>query len=95
MSAAKTYLAIAAKRDAARPPSHEEIAADRADWLVDAVATATQDRRYLRGDPDEDTMATAAILLNGHKAILIAIQRAMAASGVPSGSREPTNGNAE
>jgi hypothetical protein len=40
-----------------------------ADWLVDAVATATQDRRYLRGDEDEDTIATQAIYLNGKKAI--------------------------
>lgn len=40
-----------------------------ADWLVDAVAGATQDRRYLRGDPAEDKNATAAILLNGKKAM--------------------------
>lgn len=40
-----------------------------ADWLVDAVAGATQDRRYLRGTETEDTVATAAIYLNGRKAI--------------------------
>lgn len=40
-----------------------------ADWLVDAVATATQDRRFLRGDPEEDKLATEAILLNGKKAM--------------------------
>lgn len=40
-----------------------------ADWLVDAVANATQDRRFLRGEPDEDKIATEAILLNGTKAI--------------------------
>jgi hypothetical protein len=40
-----------------------------ADWLVDAVATATQDRRFLRGDPAEDTVATEALLLNGKKAM--------------------------
>lgn len=40
-----------------------------ADWLVDAVATATQDRRFLRGDTAEDTVATAAIYLNAKKAM--------------------------
>jgi len=40
-----------------------------ADWLVDAVATATQDRRFLRGDPEEDRVATEALCLNGRKAI--------------------------
>jgi hypothetical protein len=39
------------------------------DWLVDAVATATQDRRFLRGDPVEDKIATEAILANGAKAM--------------------------
>lgn len=32
-----------------------------ADWLVDAVATSTQDRRFLQGDPAEDKLATDAI----------------------------------
>lgn len=40
-----------------------------ADWLVDAVATATQDRRFLKGDPAEDRIAIDAIYLNGKKAI--------------------------
>lgn len=40
-----------------------------ADWLVDAVATATQDRRFLRGDPAEDEVATEALYLNGKKAM--------------------------
>lgn len=40
-----------------------------ADWLVDAVATATQDRRFLRGDSAEDKVATAALYLNAKKAI--------------------------
>lgn len=40
-----------------------------ADWLVDAVATATQDRRFLRGEPTEDMVATEAIYANGKKAI--------------------------
>lgn len=40
-----------------------------ADWLVDAVAGATQDRRFLRGDEAEDKIATEAIYLNGKKAL--------------------------
>lgn len=40
-----------------------------ADWLVDAVATATQDRRFLRGDPAEDKVATEALYANGKKAM--------------------------
>lgn len=40
-----------------------------ADWLVDAVAGATQDRRFLRGDPLEDKYVTEAIYLNGKKAL--------------------------
>lgn len=40
-----------------------------ADWLVDAVATATQDRRFLRGDPAEDKIATEVIYLSGKKAM--------------------------
>ena len=44
-----------------------------ADWLVDAVATATQDRRFLRGDPAEDTVATEALYANGKHAIEAAL----------------------
>ena len=40
------------------------IAKDRADWLLDAVAMATQDRRFLRGDEAYDEVAGEAILLN-------------------------------
>ncbi len=40
-----------------------------ADWLVDAIATSTQDRRFLRGDPDEDRVATEAIYSNAKKAM--------------------------
>ena len=47
------------------------------DWLVDAVAMATQDRRYLRGEPQEDCVATEAILLNGEKAIRNALRDAL------------------
>jgi hypothetical protein len=56
-----------------------EIARDRADWLVDAVATATQNRMFLRGDEQEDHVATEAIRLNGEKAISVAIARALEA----------------
>lgn len=52
------------------------------DWLVDAVATATQDRRFLRGEPEEDRIATEAILLNGKKAIKNAIAALPAPAGV-------------
>jgi hypothetical protein len=40
-----------------------------ADWLVDAVAAATQNRALLRGDPAEDCVLTEAVYLNGLKAI--------------------------
>lgn len=51
------------------------IATDRADWLVDAVATATQNRALLRGDPEEDKVLTDALYLNALKAIEVAIER--------------------
>jgi len=40
-----------------------------ADWLLDAVAAATQDRRFLRGDDEYDDVAGEAILRNAKKAI--------------------------
>ena len=40
-----------------------------ADWLVDAVGMATQNRMLLRGDKSEDKALTEAIYLNGLKAI--------------------------
>ncbi len=52
----------------------DSVARDRAGWLVDAVATATQDRRFLRGDAEEDKVATEAIFVNAKKAILTAIK---------------------
>ncbi len=57
-----------------KPKTIEEIAKDRADWLVDAVATATQNRIFLRGDEEEDQVITEALFLNAEKAILRAIQ---------------------
>ena len=53
------------------------IAKDRADWLVDAVATATQERMFLRGDIAENTYVTEALLLNAEKAIEAALRRAL------------------
>ena len=48
-------------------------AKEAADWLVDAIACATQDRRYLRGDPECDTVAVETIKVNA----IIACLRAM------------------
>ena len=45
------------------------IVEDRADWLVDAIATSTQNRMFLRGDPEEDVVATEAILLCAKQAL--------------------------
>lgn len=51
----------------------DQVAKDRADWLLDAVATATQNRCFLRGDPEYDEVAGEALLLNAEKAIRAAI----------------------
>ncbi len=62
-------------------PADEDILAiaeDRADWLLDAVATATQNRMFLRGDSECDEIACDAILMNGEKAIRVAIERLLA-----------------
>lgn len=45
-----------------------------ADWLVDAVATSTQNRALLRGEPEEDKVLTEALYLCGEKAIRLAIK---------------------
>jgi len=50
-------------------------ATEAADWLIDAVATATQDRRFLRGEPETDEVAIQAIMNNGVVACLRAIKR--------------------
>lgn len=52
-----------------------KIARERADWLVDAVATATQDRTLIRGEPGENEALTESIFLNGEKAIQVAIAK--------------------
>jgi len=43
---------------------------DRSDWLVDAVATSTQNRQFLRGEPECDDVACEVIRLNGEKAMM-------------------------
>lgn len=53
----------------------EKLAKDRADWLLDAVAGATQNRQFLRGDPEYDEVSGEAILLNGEKAIRVALEK--------------------
>lgn len=65
------------KLAATREEKIEAIIKDRADWLVDAIATATQNRAFLRGEPEEDETATGAILMNGEKAIRMAIQKVL------------------
>ncbi len=57
----------------------DKIIRDRADWLVDAVATSTQNTTYLRGDPECDDVACDAIQMNGEKAIRVAVDRAILA----------------
>ena len=56
------------------PALNDDLAKDRADWLLDAVACATQDRRFLRGEPEYDDVAGDAILMNGEKAIRVALE---------------------
>lgn len=63
------------KRTATSEEKGDQIAKEGADWLLDAVATATQDRRFLRGEPECDEVACEAILLNGEKAINTAIAK--------------------
>jgi len=45
------------------------------DWLIDAVAAATQNRALLRGDPQEDKVLTEALYLNGKKAMQLAFTK--------------------
>jgi len=52
---------------------------ERADWLIDAVAAATQNRTFLRGDPEADDVVIAAIEMNARKAFSVISDRAEAA----------------
>ncbi len=58
----------------------DETAEYWADWLLDAVATATQDRRFLRGDDSYDAVLSEAILGNGRKAITNAANKIIEAA---------------
>lgn len=63
--------------------AREKLASYWADWLVDAVGGATQNRRYLADDPAADHIAIEAIRLNGLKAITNAILSTEAAPSEP------------
>lgn len=54
-------------------PEQVEAAKKAADWLIDAIATATQDRRFLRGEPEYDRLIGDAVFANGVVACLRAI----------------------
>jgi hypothetical protein len=51
-------------------PEQVLLADDAADWLLDAVACSTQDRRFLRGDDAYDEVMSGAIMSNGKIACL-------------------------
>ncbi len=68
-----------------REEALKRIAKERADWLLDAVACATQDRRFLRGGEEYDAVAGEAILLNAAKAIQVAVSRALLSSSKAEG----------
>lgn len=53
----------------------DNVANDRADWLLDAIAGATQNRMFLRGDPEYNEEIGEAILLNAEKAIRVALEK--------------------
>lgn len=53
----------------------EEMAQDRADWLIDAIATATQDKRFLRGEKECDEDLCEVIRLNALKALRAALKQ--------------------
>ena len=69
------FMIAVADRLSATQKEIDAIAKDRADWLLDAVACATQDRRFLRGDSAYDSIVGDAILANGEKAIRVALSR--------------------
>lgn len=47
----------------------DALAKEGADWLVDAVATCTQNRALLRGDDEEDKALTDCLFLNAEKMV--------------------------
>jgi len=52
------------------------LADEAAGWLLDAIATATQDRRFLRGEPEFDDVLSDAIIANGKIACLRVLHKA-------------------
>ena len=59
----------------AQTSERERLIADRADWLVDAVAMATQNRMFLRGEPECDAVACEAIKANGARAMRVLLDK--------------------
>lgn len=51
------------------------IAEEAADWLIDALAAGSQDRKYLRGDPECDKVLCDFIMANGKLAALRALHK--------------------
>lgn len=54
-------------------PEQIALADSAADWLLDALAMASQDRKYLRGDPEYNEDDGELILANGKLAALRAL----------------------
>lgn len=51
-----------------------------ADWMVDAVACSTQNRMFLRGEPEADSVAIESIQVNAAKAIAMALKQSREAA---------------
>jgi hypothetical protein len=60
----------------------EEIEKKEASLFVDNVAMATQDRRFLVGDPQEDAALTEVLFLNAHQAIHRAVTEISGETGL-------------
>ncbi len=56
-------------------PTIEQIAEYWAEWCVDSVAGGTQDRQFLRGEPQENSVAIEAIHASAKHAILMALKK--------------------
>lgn len=75
---ARLVLEVVIGSTATTPAQAEKLADYWSDWLIDAVGGATQNRALLRGEPTEDKILTEAIVLNGKKAIVSAVNAALA-----------------
>jgi hypothetical protein len=53
----------------------KEIAKEQAEWLLDAIAVATQNPIFDRDSSKFDPVACEAILLNGEKAVTTGIEK--------------------